>query len=356
MVKNEGESDSIKIEFDGRNVKKGSVRISVLKSIVTSIHKITTRIAEIDGSPNVPELEVTINPGSATISYSALEGDPLGRHNLETQKGLWRGLSPKYKAINVYTSDMPIKKEFKKIFSKAKDWAQTVKVDSESTPLLDMVEITDSFVSSMDVEEQRVSVGQYIAFMYRINVENNRVGLALYNGEKIDALFPTEYGTRLRKYVKEHLFVRLETAAGSNVPKVWDYRELPDYSNLPEEIEDNSVREVMDRIGTISALTKGWDGHEGQSPPPDLIQKARKYLIFLFKLSEKLNLTWQAPFVSPVANGNIQFEWDKGDKHLEIEFDDQGLYHILQETADKQSEFQVRDFMETLDLVRWILS
>lgn len=79
------------------------------------------------------------------------------------------------------------------------------------------------------------------------------------------------------------------------------------------------IRNILSRLKSFSSLEEGWDGYKGK---PVKIQTITKALIFfsflLYLLYKKKVLDFPLPFITPVADGGIQFEWETCYKELII--------------------------------------
>jgi hypothetical protein len=99
-------------------------------------------------------------------------------------------------------------------------------------------------------------------------------------------------------------------------------------------METQSIEQVIERIRGFATLVKGWDSYAGRCIKPWAINEAVAFLQMMPPQSP-------LPFAAPISNGNVQLEWKKPGKYLELEFAggfrDIG-YLMLHESAEHEGE------------------
>lgn len=80
---------------------------------------------------------------------------------------------------------------------------------------------------------------------------------------------------------------------------------------------------LLNKIAKLAGLNRGWDGSRADPIEPELIESA---LAFAFAFVDHMP---GDPIVTPMCLGRLQFEWHRGGRMLEIEFDEPGRIHYL---------------------------
>ena len=108
------------------------------------------------------------------------------------------------------------------------------------------------------------------------------------------------------------------------------------------------------QLDDMAKLQPNWDGYGAPSIRPDLIDAAKRLIAAL--PSDFAN----RPLVVPMSTGNLQFEWHKGPKILELEFETPSQIHFLQwhPTAHVEEEGLVpaEDVGRVAELIQWFTS
>ena len=86
----------------------------------------------------------------------------------------------------------------------------------------------------------------------------------------------------------------------------------------PQWTIDEGFGEVFKRIGHFARLEPNWDSYDSPSIEKECIGRGISFLKKLFQWREEIGLRIPAPFVAPLSDGGIQFEWEKGTRYLEI--------------------------------------
>lgn len=113
------------------------------------------------------------------------------------------------------------------------------------------------------------------------------------------------------------------------------------------DFEDRVNRE-LDRL---AALEPNWDGEGAPRIDPGIIQAARE---FISRLPKHLI---SIPAVVPSAAGNLQFEWNAGERSLELEIEAPSVIHYLKwdprEKVEEEDVFDIRNIDRAVFLIHW---
>jgi hypothetical protein len=111
---------------------------------------------------------------------------------------------------------------------------------------------------------------------------------------------------------------------------------------------------VTTSLKELSSLPANWDGYGGRPIDPEIIKTA---CAFVRALPENLALR---PQVVPMSAGNLQLEWHKGPKILELEFETPTMIRYLQwhpeEGVEEEDVFLTADVAKADVLIRWFMN
>lgn len=93
----------------------------------------------------------------------------------------------------------------------------------------------------------------------------------------------------------------------------WRRKHLP-----PQWIINEGFGDVFKRIGHFVKLEHNWDSYDSPTIEKECISRGISILKKLLQWREEIGLKIPAPFVAPLSNGGIQFEWEKGKRYFEI--------------------------------------
>jgi hypothetical protein len=111
-----------------------------------------------------------------------------------------------------------------------------------------------------------------------------------------------------------------------------------------------TINRELDRLASLPA---NWD-HEG-APRVDraIIQAARQFISQLPPDIAPL------PAMVPMANGNLQFEWNAGRRSLELEIANPSMIHYLKwdpsEGVEEEDTFDIKDTDRAVLLIQWYM-
>lgn len=107
------------------------------------------------------------------------------------------------------------------------------------------------------------------------------------------------------------------------------------------------------KIDKLASLQPDWDGGGAPRIDPQIIQAARR---FIAELPEHVAMR---PMVVPLSSGSLQFEWHRGRRALELEFESPEEIHYLKWDPDNHvEEEQVISAVSRpaiLAMIRWFM-
>ena len=111
---------------------------------------------------------------------------------------------------------------------------------------------------------------------------------------------------------------------------------------------------VGSRLDELGRLQPNWDGYGSPVIDPDIIAAARGFVRSLPK-----DIAYR-PIIVPMSTGNLQFEWHKASKILELEFETPQLIHYLQwhpeSKVEEEGTFPATNIDKAVDLIQWFMS
>ena len=117
-------------------------------------------------------------------------------------------------------------------------------------------------------------------------------------------------------------------------------------------LESNWRAGVLEKLSTFKKLPHSWNSY-GSPPPSD--KAIKNAASFLMMMSDE-NLP--RPRVIPISGGGIQFEWNYGERELELEFRPDGTFEYLW-VPDRNSDgtevpLQTLSLKEIESLFSWL--
>jgi hypothetical protein len=108
---------------------------------------------------------------------------------------------------------------------------------------------------------------------------------------------------------------------------------------------------IREQLIAISELKSGWDSHGSAAPGLEVIQGA-------LNLAESLHETGLVPkpHIYPTRSGGVQFEWEVGEKYLEIELlsQTQAVYFYSDLRDRYEAEGELREGESLDDVIELI--
>jgi hypothetical protein len=129
--------------------------------------------------------------------------------------------------------------------------------------------------------------------------------------------------------------------------------------SLPD-LSEPVVKPQLDKAAMFKALNdlrrlpKKWDGYDAEPINKQIIEVAEELVL---SLPSDIVPT---PKVVPMTRGRLQFEWHRGSRSLELEFETPAIIHYLKWDTDASIEeedaFSVTDIAKVLGLLHWFAS
>jgi hypothetical protein len=115
------------------------------------------------------------------------------------------------------------------------------------------------------------------------------------------------------------------------------------------DFEDRVNRE----LNRLAALPENWDLERAKPIDPVIIEAAKNFIAKLPKYIATI------PSVVPSAAGNLQFEWSKGPRTLEIEIETPNTIHYLkwhpEEGIEEEDVFDINNIVRAVSLIQWFM-
>jgi hypothetical protein len=123
-----------------------------------------------------------------------------------------------------------------------------------------------------------------------------------------------------------------------------------DYAGYYVADFESDIKHELDRL---AVLRRNWD-REGANPIDHaIVQSAGR---FISRLPENIA---SVPAVVPMAKGNLQFEWNEGQRSLELEIETPTTVRYLkwhpEEGLEEEDSFDIEDTDRAAALIRWFM-
>ena len=89
-----------------------------------------------------------------------------------------------------------------------------------------------------------------------------------------------------------------------------------------------TLREIFTYLNKMSQWKAGWDLHEAKKPQPSSIVKSKEFISELLSFTELNSYSFLKPHITANSEGNIVFEWYKGEKELSVYVSKQEIFYI----------------------------
>lgn len=103
----------------------------------------------------------------------------------------------------------------------------------------------------------------------------------------------------------------------------------------------------------IRALSNRWDSYNASPPSQSAIDFALNFLRDAAVMSTAYNSELPIPFLAPTLTGGVQFEWEVGNRELELEISRPNEFYYLKVDEDEESE-NLATRWEAMRLIRWV--
>ena len=128
----------------------------------------------------------------------------------------------------------------------------------------------------------------------------------------------------------------------------WSFDEVQVKANAQPKLVENNPQGVevfmnlapwqtaaAKRLAEFKALTPNWDSYGGHVPTKAALLASED---FVFKVPSFTDIP--VPRIVPLGSGGIQFEWGKGQRELEVHFQEDGKVSYLKTEAERVEESQ----------------
>ena len=108
------------------------------------------------------------------------------------------------------------------------------------------------------------------------------------------------------------------------------------------------------RLSELSLLEANWDGYGAEPLSREILAAAAEFARWLSGSSSPCG---ESPTITPMTGGRVQFEWHRGQRSLELEFESPTEIHYLQ--WDSETGVENEDVIPAADrealgaLIRW---
>jgi hypothetical protein len=125
---------------------------------------------------------------------------------------------------------------------------------------------------------------------------------------------------------------------------------------MPPTTLDYFDMAVGDELQRLASLGPNWDSEGAYPVAAEIIEAARRLVL---RLPARLKSRISVPAVVPMRKGNLQFEWHKGPKTLELEIESSSTVHYLkwhpEAGIEEEDTCDVADLHLVTKLVEWFI-
>lgn len=130
--------------------------------------------------------------------------------------------------------------------------------------------------------------------------------------------------------------------------------DLTPTSHANDSIPPLDKAATLAQIEQLSRLRYAWNGYGADSIDPEVIAAAPRFVDFLSLDGIS------TPQVVPMTRGRLQFEWHRGRRSLELEFESPTVVHFLKYDPDRGIEDEdvlpADDTARLRELLRWFIA
>ena len=130
--------------------------------------------------------------------------------------------------------------------------------------------------------------------------------------------------------------------------KADDIRASEAVGSLPLPKAPSVIEEAFSKLDELGTLKDGWDSYRGQAPSRQTLYAAASLINGIFDDFTPM------PGIFPVPNGNIQIEWSRDNKEIEIEvksLNEFQLYFHHITTGEEYEKTLGYDFEELREII-----
>lgn len=90
--------------------------------------------------------------------------------------------------------------------------------------------------------------------------------------------------------------------------------------NKDMEIVSRDFIKSRIKLWELSKLDENWDTYGAPPIRSSCLKQAHEFLVSWYECLNKLGIKVPQPFITPISDGGIQFEWDAEGRYLELDF------------------------------------
>lgn len=117
---------------------------------------------------------------------------------------------------------------------------------------------------------------------------------------------------------------------------------------------NNKFSNALACLKSIQKLEPNWDFDNGIKPTTTVIARGYNLLSYLNEYLNNCDQSLSEPFIAPLSDGRIQFEWEFENNEFEVVIDDNGDMEYLLSKADNDEYFidgKIRSIIELGDIL-----
>lgn len=129
------------------------------------------------------------------------------------------------------------------------------------------------------------------------------------------------------------------------------------HTEVPQTLFSKQLVQVSKKIGKFARFAENWDSYEAKAISSDCIIRGFDILKELINLKTSTIYEVPIPFVAPLSSGGIQFEWEKGERYLEISITPNPTtidYFIIDKT--KAGQLSLEGLLKSASFLKELLS
>lgn len=123
---------------------------------------------------------------------------------------------------------------------------------------------------------------------------------------------------------------------------------------LARETQQAEKAFVLRALDELRQLPPNWNGYGAVPIDQAVIEAAKQFIQSLPRINAP------SPHVVPMTRGRLQLEWDRGNRSLELEFENPSTIHYLKWDSDagveEENTLMVTQTAELQDLLSWFAS
>lgn len=199
--------------------------------------------------------------------------------------------------------------------------------------------------------------------IYDINVQARTFRIDVLT-RKVKIPFDDSQRTRVDDLRWQRVFVSglAEDARLRALAKMTELRAAEDDEEpgfvVPDELAAVKARPaylaVAARLQEIRTLTENWDSYAAAAPRLGILDFSERFLGDVGRVFMDYGLELPVPFVVPTRRGNVQFEWAKDERELELEIVAPGEFHFLRALSQAELGEGTATRWEAIRFIKWL--